>query len=353
MKKIFLIPFLALGAAFVACDEVEEMTGEPTVIPQLPLFEASDLVINSPVGNAVDLAALNAAGNKEVAVMQVASVENIPEGYKLAYDFRISAEAVNHEPVTIPVTLNEEGTSGYVTTAQLETAYESFFGPDLTPAKMVSYVEAFAVSEGNSKILLGDYAAAVFTMTPDPVFVLYTPGDANGWDGASSCQLTSTNGYEFSGVAVLSPNGFKFTSAPGWDGTNYGAGAEDGVLSDDGSAGNLSVATMGLYWCSVNTRTLAYQTTYLSILGLIGSALPTGWDSSVAMTPSDDFLTWTVTTSLSDGELKVRANDAWDIDFGGSLDDLVFKGGNIAVTASASATITVDFHTVPYTVTIK
>lgn len=353
MKKIFLIPFLALSAAFVACDEVEEMTGEPTVIPQLPLFEPSDLVISSPIGNAIDLPTLNSSGNKEVAVMQFVSVENIPEGYTLSYNFKMIAEEINHTPVIIPISLNEEGTTGTVTTAQLEDAYETFFGLETTPAKMISFIEVYAVSAGNSKIRLRyDYAPTSFTLTPDPVFVLYTPGDANGWNGANSCQLSSTNGFEFSGVAVLSPNGFKFTSAPGWDGTNYGAGAEDGVLSDDGSAGNLTVSDMGLYWCSVNTKTLTYSTTYLSTLGLIGSALPTGWDSSVALTPSDDFLTWTVTTTLSDGEFKIRANDAWDIDFGGSTDDLVFKGANIPSPGAGTYVVTLDFSAVPYTATL-
>ena len=68
--------------------------------------------------------------------------------------------------------------------------------------------------------------------------------------------------------------------------------------------------------------------------GLIGAATPGGWDSETPMTYDAEKGCWSCTVALTAGEMKFRANGSWDsgIDLGGSLDDLVFKGGNIAVT---------------------
>lgn len=85
---------------------------------------------------------------------------------------------------------------------------------------------------------------------------LYTPGDANGWNQGASQVLRTSDYANYSGYAILSPNGFKFSSAPDWDHTNYGLTAEEGKLSVDPQAGNLVVPTKGLYYCNVNTAAL-------------------------------------------------------------------------------------------------
>lgn len=50
---------------------------------------------------------------------------------------------------------------------------------------------------------------------------------------------------------------------------------------------------------------------------------------------------WSVTTELSDGEFKFRANDGWDINLGGRINDLSFGGDNIII-ESGTYTITLD-----------
>jgi hypothetical protein len=51
--------------------------------------------------------------------------------------------------------------------------------------------------------------------------------------------------------------------------------------------------------------------------------------------------TWTITTALSAGELKFRANDGWDINLGGdSTDDLVENGANLQIAEAGTYTIT-------------
>lgn len=181
---------------------------------------------------------------------------------------------------------------------------------------------------------------------------LYTPGDANGWSQGASQILTTTDYVNYSGMAVLSPNGFKFSSQPDWNGINYGNAGEEGKLSTDGGAGNLAVPELGLYFCSVNISDLTYTTALTSVWGVIGSATPNGWDASTNLTPDEKKLVWTGSMHLTAGELKLRANDAWDIDFGGALNNLEYKGANIVIDETGDFDVVLDFSQVPYTLTL-
>lgn len=181
---------------------------------------------------------------------------------------------------------------------------------------------------------------------------LYTPGDANGWSQGASQMLYTDNYADYYGFAVLSPGGFKFTNAPDWDHINYGSTGDEGTLSTDGGAGNLSVPVQGLYWCHVNTASLTYEVTLIETLGVIGDATPGGWDNSTALTPSADMLTWTGTVAFGNGEYKIRANNAWDIDFGGSANNLQFKGANIASPGEGTYNVTLNLGLIPYSINL-
>lgn len=157
---------------------------------------------------------------------------------------------------------------------------------------------------------------------------LYTPGDANGWSQANSDRLFTTDYTNYAGYAHVKDN-FKFTSALNWDGVNYGF-AGDGKLSNDGGAGNLVAPAEGLCFLQANIASLTYSisapvTTY----GLIGAATPNGWDASTALTPSANEMVWEGDVAMKGGEYKFRANDAWDINLGGSIDNLTQDAGNL------------------------
>ena len=177
---------------------------------------------------------------------------------------------------------------------------------------------------------------------------LYTPGDANGWNQTAS-QMLYTNDYvNYMGYAVLAPGGFKFTNAPDWNHTNYGDGGEAGMLSTDGGAGNLTVPEKGLYWCSVDIGALTYSTTQVVSIGVIGDATPGGWDADTDLT-SEDFLVWKGTVALKgSGELKFRANDGWDINLGGDVNNLSAGGANIPTPGEGNWEVTLDLSKLPY-----
>ena len=166
--------------------------------------------------------------------------------------------------------------------------------------------------------------------------ILYMAGDANGW--ATNDYLAGEDGVKFTGYMYLNQNGFKFCTQPEWKGTNYGA---DFNTAPD--AANITITEpAGYYQVDVDLSEKTYTLTPITSIGIIGSASPNGWDSDVDMTyvPYNKDTKevngyWEVKNiTLSAGEIKFRANDGWDISWGGELDNLTTKnGGNITVEA--------------------
>lgn len=165
--------------------------------------------------------------------------------------------------------------------------------------------------------------------------VLYMKGDANGWDGYD--YLSGEDGVKFTGFMYLNQNGFKFTTASDWSGTGYGANFDTAP-----DAANIVITEpAGYYQVDVDLSEKTYTLTPITSIGIIGSASPNGWDSDVDMTyvPYNKDTKevngyWEKTITLSAGEIKFRANDGWDISWGGELDHLTTKnGGNITVEA--------------------
>lgn len=182
--------------------------------------------------------------------------------------------------------------------------------------------------------------------------VLYTPGDANGWNQLESQQLYTNNYVDYMGYALLSPNGFKFTSAPDWDHTNYGSAGEEGKLDTDGGAGNLSVPEFGLYWCNVNIASLIYSTTLIETIGVVGDATPGGWDNSTALTTTDNLI-WTGDITFKGGNFKFRANNGWAVNLGGEYGDLIQDGGDMPSPGEGEYKVTLYLNQLPYSCTLE
>lgn len=180
--------------------------------------------------------------------------------------------------------------------------------------------------------------------------VLYTPGNSNGWSHDNSQQLASYEEGKYRGFVYINGD-FKFTSAPNWDGVNYGSTGVDGELSDDGGAGNLTLPAEGegLYYAEVNTNDLSYTLTYISAVNIPGGF--NGWNVNTKMT-STDYLHWTIKADLNGEEFKFAFNNSWDLNLGGAIDALEFGGGNM-VGESGEVTVTLDLSKLPYTATFE
>lgn len=164
---------------------------------------------------------------------------------------------------------------------------------------------------------------------------LWTPGAHQSWTPATSTKLYSANmDLVYTGFTYLTGE-FKLTSAPDWSHTNYGV--KNGKLDTGGD--NLSVASAGFYFIKANLNDMSYVVTQTN-WGLIGPATAGGWDTSTPMTYNQADNSWSVTTNLSVGEFKFRANDGWDINVGGTTDHLTQNGGNLSVSTAGSYTVT-------------
>ena len=174
---------------------------------------------------------------------------------------------------------------------------------------------------------------------------LYVPGGYQDWSPATAPSIYSRNmNFKYEGYVYFNnATEFKFTSQPDWNGIGYGDGGSDGVLSDDGGAGNLKVEEAGYY--KLNVDLSANPFTYSAVKttwGIIGDATPGGWDNSTDMTYDDETKQWSIVVELSDKEFKFRANNGWDINIGGALDNLTDGGDNIKIEESGTYLVTLD-----------
>lgn len=154
---------------------------------------------------------------------------------------------------------------------------------------------------------------------------LYMKGDANGWDGYD---YLAGDGVHFTGFMYLNQNGFKFTTAPDWSGTGYGANFDTAP-----DAANIVITEpAGYYKVDVDLSTKKYTLTEIKSIGIIGSAAPNGWNSDVDLTyvpynkETKEGRYWEAKNiKLKAGECKFRANDAWDMQWGFDGDKFVFS----------------------------
>lgn len=158
------------------------------------------------------------------------------------------------------------------------------------------------------------------TVTPYDDYVmlpsLWIAGSFNNWSHTDQHRVASLNSDEnYEGYLYLPDDNteFKFSSQANWNGTNYGDGGTNRLNTD---GGNLLLPAAGYYLLKVNTETLTWSATEVT-WGLIGDAIG-GWGDTddVQMTYDAEAKTWKVTTDMSAGQWKFRANGSWDINFG-------------------------------------
>ena len=164
---------------------------------------------------------------------------------------------------------------------------------------------------------------------------IYVPGNHQGWNPGAAPALWCPN---FDGVytGFSNLNGdFKFTRVRGWDSeynfTHFNT-FSTGLSQGDGT--NIKMATSGFYYLKADVAAGSLTATQTKTWGIIGPAQAGGWDTDTDMTWNAEKGCWYAAgVTLASGEMKFRANDAWDINVGGEFGNLVENGGNIAVEA--------------------
>jgi hypothetical protein len=187
-----------------------------------------------------------------------------------------------------------------------------------------------------------------YTVTPlnftEYIYVVGNPS----WDATTAVALRSAKyDGEYTGYAKLDGN-FKFIKVRGsWTGqynstdfTSYVGGCAAAGDNDN----NISQPTAGYYYINANAASATLTTTLVSKMSIIGS-VNGSWDTDTYMTWDDTNEVWTLeNVELAAGEMKFRANDRWDINLGGTADDLEPNGANLTIAEAGTYTITL--HTI-------
>lgn len=188
---------------------------------------------------------------------------------------------------------------------------------------------------------------------------IYIAGNYQGWNPGAAPKIvdkaaSGTTGSNYEGYINMgdgSPHQFKMVKGNDWSAGDYGQGGGGPLTLASPSGTNLqTVGTPGVYYIKANTQNLTWSYTKIDTWGIIGDATPGGWGASTPMTfnPADG--SWAITTNLSSGEIKFRANNDWAINFGddhnppGVVRDNKpdYNGTNIPIAASGNYTIVLN-----------
>jgi hypothetical protein len=175
-----------------------------------------------------------------------------------------------------------------------------------------------------------------------------SPGDENV---AKLASVNSDGNYEWYIYFASDNSEYKFTEGPNWD-VNWGDNDADGTLEANGA--NLVAPTAGMYKINVNLNDFTVASVKTD-WGLIGNATPGGWDTDTNMEFDPATKTWSVIVELTAGEVKFRANDAWDINLGDDGGDgiLEYGGGNIQIAESGKYRFELHLGTPDYIYTLE
>ena len=174
---------------------------------------------------------------------------------------------------------------------------------------------------------------------------LTVPGDYQDWNPADeSFAVYSRKSDEvYTGFIYfpIDPAIYKFAKGLSWD-LNWGdIDPADGILDFAGIGNDIPTTEgIGMYFltCDLNALTHSNMRTDW---GVLGDATAGGWNEDVDFEWDETKGALSVTLELSAGEIKFRANDADEMNFGDNFTNgtLEFDGDNIPITEAGNYTI--------------
>lgn len=156
---------------------------------------------------------------------------------------------------------------------------------------------------------------------------VYIAGTADGWSGNGGKLASIKDANDYYGF-INATGEFKIQKSQGSWATNWGG--SNGTLV----AGGNNIAANGFVYVNANIGNMTYSVTPITSMGIIGDAVNADWTTEAPLTYNAETGAWEATgVVLNAGSIKFRANNSWDINFGGALDNLTINGENITVEA--------------------
>ena len=160
----------------------------------------------------------------------------------------------------------------------------------------------------------------------------------NGWDDETPL-VYNPEIMKWTGGMHLTAADIKFRANHDWN-YNYGSDEADGTLQAGGK--DIPVDLEADYVIELDFSTPNAYTYSANRWGVIGDATPGGWSDDTNMTWDEASQVLTITLDLVVGNFKFRANDNWDLNYGGDLNNLNQGGSDIPIGEAGNYTITFD-----------
>ena len=181
-----------------------------------------------------------------------------------------------------------------------------------------------------------DYSYTLEEVNYDPF--IYFIGSTDGWSSSDQklALVDDAKGVYTGYVYVADPNGaglqFKFQRKPGDWSNAIGAGALStfsGAATNEGD--NIGVnAGEGVYYMDVNLSEGKITATKVEKMGIIGGF--NNWEGDAVMTwNAKEYCFEATNVGVTADGWKFRVNGGWDVNLGGSINDLTAGGDNISV----------------------
>ena len=181
-----------------------------------------------------------------------------------------------------------------------------------------------------------DYTYTIEEVNYDPF--IYFIGATDGWTNAEQklALVDDAKGVYTGYLYCADPNGwgnqFKFQRVAGsWDNEiNSGAFSTfSGAATSEG--GNIGVnAGEGVYYFDVNLSEGTIKATKVEKMGIIGGF--NNWDGDAVMTwNAKEYCFEATNVGVTADGWKFRVNGGWDVNLGGSINDLTAGGDNLSV----------------------
>jgi hypothetical protein len=181
---------------------------------------------------------------------------------------------------------------------------------------------------GYYRVLFNDATGQyTFTLISTTYTAMALIGDGvGGWGDSDEKQLTKdpTDPHIWTGMITFSAADVKFRANASWD-SNWGSDTYPSGYGV-GNGPNIPIPVGGTFFVWFNDASGEYfigptgNAAPYSEVGLIGPATPNGWggpDHDIYKNPGNPYK-WSRFVLLVDGEVKFRANDGWDVNWGAS-----------------------------------
>lgn len=325
LKPLFL--GLAMTTLVAACTEDYTDWAKPQNHPQ---GEAKTITAVVDSVKAIDLNVLGeqAVGAK-VAVLQ-STVTGAP---RTAFSYQITltpAEGLSGDQKATTIVADS---LGKVAVAELQDAVLAYYGK--APRQRQLNAKVVSLANVNDESYRFESETAV-RFTPTAPIYSETMDVKEGGTTVASLITKEFDGYYEGFAQIAAP----FTLEYGKKKQQTALNANSFLLLNGNFAAdaqqNITAPAAGLYWLRADVKTEdEYKLTPTAItrVAVVGSL--NNWandgktDTPMTYNATEDC--YEVTTEFDGGEFKFRFNAAWDIDLGGTLNNLTFKGANLKI----------------------